>query len=520
MNIKSVVGLSLMAVVGYLLYEGIKGGMFSKIPSTEQIIQKGVDQGKKILNLGKKEEAREESQNNPAAESELVKLRGEPKQQQPQYYLPQIADIVEEARKGVVNISTTRVERHQNPFYWFFGPGPFGREREEFFRRFFGEPEIERFSRSLGSGFIVSPDGYIVTNSHVVRGAKDIKITLWDGRTYDANLVGTDDATDIAILKIEEKNLPSLKFGDSELLRVGDWVIAIGNPFGLGHTVTVGVVSAKGRSLGIARYEDFIQTDAAINPGNSGGPLLNLKGEVVGINTAILNPSGIAAYAGIGFAIPSALASKVVSALVKEGKVKRAWLGVYIQEVSPDIAKAMGLSEPTGALVTEVLQDSPAEKSGIKRGDIIIEFDGKKVKNYRELPLMVSLSPVGKKVSLKIIRDGREINLELVLVEMPEESKISKAPEEQQTEPTEEGIYLKNFGMRIKDTPEGPQVISVTPGSAANMAGIVEGDIIVEVNRKEVKKAAEVEKMLKDQKSALFLLNRGGRYVYVAIRIG
>ncbi|MCS7214015.1 MAG: DegQ family serine endoprotease [Candidatus Calescibacterium sp.] len=515
-NLKNLLGIALIIGIAYLLYNSIKRGDFERLSSAGEVIQRGVEEGKEIL--GFKEE------NTELSRREVIKqeMQAVPQQGGGQIYgLPQIADIVEEVRKGVVNISTTRVEKQQNPFYWFFGPGPFGqREREEFFRRFFGEPEIERFSRSLGSGFIMSSDGYIVTNSHVVRGAKDIKVTLWDGRSYDAKLVGVDDATDIAILKIEEKNLPFLKFGDSETLRVGDWVIAIGNPFGLGHTVTVGVVSAKGRSLGIARYEDFIQTDAAINPGNSGGPLLNLKGEIVGINTAILNPSGIAAYAGIGFAIPSSLASKVVSALIKEGKVKRAWLGVYIQEVSPDIAKAMGLPEPSGALVTEVLSGSPAEKAGIKRGDIIMEFDGKKVKSFKELPLMVSLSPVGKRVNLKVIRDGKELSFELVLVEMPEESKIAQQPGEQQEQPQEEGIYIKNFGMRVKDTPSGPQVISVDPGSAANMAGITQGDIIVEINRKEVKNSADVERLLKDQKSALFLLNRGGRYVYVAIRIG
>lgn len=510
MNLKNIIGIVLIAGLAYLFYEGLRKGDLN-FSSASQAIKEKFSQ--------KPSEELEESVVSRRSGGEVQ----EEQRKQVQYYsLPQIADIVEEVKKGVVNISTTRVEKQQNPFYWFFGPGPFGqREREEFFRRFFGEPEIERFSRSLGSGFIISPDGYVVTNSHVVKGAKDIKVTLWDGRNYDAKLVGMDEATDISILKIDLKGLPFLKFGDSDSLRVGDWVIAIGNPFGLGHTVTVGVVSAKGRSLGIARYEDFIQTDAAINPGNSGGPLLNLKGEVIGINTAILNPSGMATYAGIGFAIPSSLASGIVSSLIKEGKVKRAWLGVYIQEVSPEIAKAMGLPEPFGALVTEVLSGSPAEKAGLKRGDIIIEFDGKKVKSFRELPLMVSLSPVNKKSTLKVIRDGRELSFEIVLMEMPDESKIAQQPgEQEQQETQEEGIYLKNFGMRIKDSPNGPQIVAVDPGSAANMAGINQGDIIVEVNRKEVKSASDVEKLLKDQKSALFLLNRGGRYVYVAIRIG
>jgi serine protease Do len=352
-----------------------------------------------------------------------------------------------------------------------------------------------------------------------VRGATDINVTLWDGRTFKGKIVGIDEATDIAILKIDATDLPFLKFGDSNELRVGDWVIAIGNPFGLGHTVTVGVVSAKGRSLGITRYEDFIQTDAAINPGNSGGPLINIKGEVVGINTAILNPSGMSVNAGIGFAIPSSLAKDIVPTLIAKGKVERAWLGVYIQEVTPEIAKQLGLKEAKGALVSDVIPGSPADKVGIKRGDVIIEFDGKKVETWRQLPIMVSLSPVNKKAKLKIIRDGKELEFEVVLAKMPEEQQLARQqPQEQQ--PQQQGLELKQFGITIQDSPDGPKVVSVEPGSPAQMAGIMPGDIIVEVNRKQVKNSSEIANILKDQKSALFLINREGRTIFVAIRVG
>ncbi len=517
-NFSKIIGISLVVGLVYLAVKSIsKGDFFSAGAHSklESIIEKGKEEGKKLFgSTSESEESAPPSKGDK--ESQVRELQG-----RGYILLPSVADVVEKVSKGVVNISTTRVERQPNPFYWFFGPGPFRREEEEFFRRFFGEPERSIPSRSLGSGFIVSPDGYIVTNSHVVRGAQDIKVTMWDGKVFDAKIIGIDEATDIAMLKIDAKGLPFLEFGDSEKLRVGDWVIAIGNPFGLGHTVTLGIVSAKGRALGITRYEDFIQTDAAINPGNSGGPLIDLEGKVVGINTAILNPSGAAVNAGIGFAIPASLASKIVDSLAKRGKVERAWLGVYIQEVSPEIARAMGLKEPMGALVTEVMKNSPAEKAGIKRGDIIIEFDGKPVKSSRELPIMVSLSPIGKKVYLKVIRESKEIKFEITLAPMPEEQQIrSQAPSEQSEEQEQGEIYLKSFGIRIRDSEKGPQVVSVDPGTPGQFANVAPGDLIVEVNRKEVKTAKEVAQIVGDQKSVLLLINRGGRYIYVVIKTG
>jgi serine protease Do len=513
MNWRSILGIILVGGFVYLLAKGIESGTIGKIEIGNPIEEvKEKISGEKAKKEEKKEdvEQKTEQANQGKGKEEVIPSKFGA--------LPSFAEIVEKVSKGVVNISTTRVEERQNPFWWFFGPGP--GPGEEFFRRFFGEPQRRIPTRSLGSGFLISPDGYIVTNSHVVRGATDINVTLWDGRTFKAKIVGIDDATDIAVLKIDATDLPYLKFGDSNELRVGDWVIAIGNPFGLGHTVTVGVVSAKGRSLGITRYEDFIQTDAAINPGNSGGPLINIKGEVVGINTAILNPSGMSVNAGIGFAIPSSLAKDIVPILIAKGKVERAWLGVYIQEVTPEIAKQLGLKEAKGALVSDVIPGSPADKVGIKRGDVIIEFDGKKVESWRQLPIMVSLSPVNKKAKLKIIRDGKELEFEVVLAKMPEEQELARQQPPEQRQIPEQGVELKQFGITIQDSPDGPKVVSVEPGSPAQMAGIMPGDIIVEVNRKQVKNSSEIANILKDQKSALFLINREGRTIFVAIRVG
>jgi serine protease Do len=513
MNWRSILGITLVGGFVYLLAKGIESGTIGKIEIGNPIEEvKEKISGEKAKKEEKKEDVEqktEQGEQGKRKEEVIPSKLGA---------LPSFAEIVEKVSKGVVNISTTRVEEHPNPFWWFFGPSP--GPGEEFFRRFFGEPHRRIPTRSLGSGFLISPDGYIVTNSHVVRGATDINVTLWDGRTFKAKIVGVDDATDIAVLKIDATDLPYLKFGDSNELRVGDWVIAIGNPFGLGHTVTVGVVSAKGRSLGITRYEDFIQTDAAINPGNSGGPLINIKGEVVGINTAILNPSGMSVNAGIGFAIPSSLAKDIVPTLIAKGKVERAWLGVYIQEVTPEIAKQLGLKEAKGALVSDVIPGSPADKVGIKRGDVIIEFDGKKVESWRQLPIMVSLSPVNKKAKLKIIRDGKELEFEVVLAKMPEEQEVARQQPPEQRRTPEQGVELKQFGLTIQDSPDGPKVVSVVPGSPAQMAGIMPGDIIVEVNRKQVKNSSEIANILKDQKSALFLINREGRTIFVAIRVG
>jgi serine protease Do len=306
---------------------------------------------------------------------------------------------VKRVKPSVVNISTTTLVKgpdlydrffgQANPFRDFFG--------EDFYERFFGDmPQREFKQRSLGSGFIIDRDGYILTNNHVVEKAQSIKVRLSDEKEYDAKVVGRDPKTDIALIKINTRqNLPVAPLGDSDSLEVGDWLIAIGNPFGLEHTVTAGIVSAKGRVIGAGPYDDFIQTDASINPGNSGGPLFNLNGEVVGINTAIVSGGQ-----GIGFAIPINVAKELLPQLKTKGRVVRGWLGVMIQKVTPEIAKGFGLKESEGALVSDVMEGSPAEKAGIKRGDVIVSYNGKRIKEMDQLPKLVGTTEVGKKVKV------------------------------------------------------------------------------------------------------------------------
>lgn len=318
-------------------------------------------------------------------------------------YPGSFADLAEKLMPSVVNISTTQIiTTRNNPFPFEFPPGsPF----EDMFRDF-GEPK-ERRTSALGSGFIIDKEGIVVTNNHVIQGAEDIFVTVNDEKEYAAEIVGTDPLSDIAVLKIKsEQKFSPVKFGDSDSARVGDWVIAIGNPFGLGGTVTSGIISARNRSIGLSRYEDYIQTDASINSGNSGGPLFDMNGDVIGINTAILGQSG---SIGIGFSIPSNSAKKVINQLIEFGETKRGWLGVRIQIVTKEIAEDQSLDKPAGALVVSVAENSPSDKAGIKSGDIIIEFDGKKINEMRELPKIVAETEVGKTVDVKVWRNKREV---------------------------------------------------------------------------------------------------------------
>jgi serine protease Do len=318
---------------------------------------------------------------------------------------PDFAALAEQLRPAVVNISTAKTVQPRAPV--FRGPQHPGRDLfEEFFERFFqGMPQPgPRTERSLGTGFIISDDGYILTNDHVVDGADEIKVKLADGRTFSATVKGLDPKLDLALVKIEAgKNLPAVKLGDSDQLRIGEWVMAIGNPFGLEQTVTVGIVSAKGRVIGAGPYDDFIQTDASINPGNSGGPLFNVSGEVVGINTAIVSGGQ-----GIGFAIPVNMAKQIVPQLRDDGKVTRGWLGVVVQPLSEELAQSFGLERPRGALVSEVVKDSPAERAGFKRGDVILRFDGREIDERNDLPRIVAATRVGKSVPVVVFRDGKE----------------------------------------------------------------------------------------------------------------
>jgi len=417
----------------------------------------------------------------------------------------------------VVNISTTQVVRLNRPRMRSpFGPqDPF----EDFWNNFFGNMPREQKRKSLGSGFMVSDDGYILTNNHVVEKADEITVTLLDKEEFKAKVVGTDPKTDIALIKIDSgKKLPYARLGDSEKLEIGEWVLAIGNPFGLGHTVTAGIVSAKGRIIGSGPYDDFIQTDASINPGNSGGPLFNLKGEVVGINTAIIQGGQ-----GIGFATPIHLAKSVLGQLKEKGKVTRGWLGVYIQRLTPEMAESLNVPGKKGALVADVTKDGPAEKAGIRSGDVIVAFNGKEIADEHELPQAVATTKPGKKVDVKIIRDGKQQTVPVTIAEMEGES-AQKAGKPDLT---------KGLGLTVQDiTPEvarhfdvenrnGVLVSAVESGSPAEDAGFQEGDIIRQINRQPVKDTAafqKVMKSLKGEKTILFLVERGDARIFLAVK--
>jgi serine protease Do len=436
--------------------------------------------------------------------------------------LASLADLVKRLKPSVVNVSTTSVVKGApSPFESPFGGGeqdPF----EEFFKRFFGDmPQKEFRQRGLGSGFVLSEDGYIVTNNHVVEKANEIDVILEDGEKYRAKVIGKDSKTDLALLKIEPKHkLSAVALGDSDKLEIGDWVVAVGNPFGLGHTVTAGICSAKGRTLGLGAYDDFIQTDAAINPGNSGGPLFNLQGQVVGVNTAI-----IAGGQGIGFAIPINLAKNVIVQLKSTGKVVRGWLGVLVQQITPEIAEGLGLSEPKGALVSDVTPGSPAEKAGIKRQDIITQFNGQEIKDMQELPRLVAATSPGTEVQLKLLRNGKEQTVRLKLAELPEE--IAKAGGTGQEVEQNLGLVVQEISpqiqrrLRIEDS-RGVIITNVDPGSLADEAGLRAGDIILEINKNQIRNLDDYRKAvdsIKSGQTALLLVKRDKSTVYVALKV-
>lgn len=436
--------------------------------------------------------------------------------------------VAEMASPAVVNISAERtIKTGFKEFEWDFR-GPF----EDFFRDFFRNfPRGESKTRTLGSGFIISEDGYVVTNHHVIKDARNIIIHLTNKMEYKGNqvkVIGSDPRTDVALIKIEtEKKLPYLKLGDSDKIKVGDWAIAVGNPFNLEGTVTVGVISAKGRShIPLSEGPDlqnFLQTDAAINPGNSGGPLLNLKGEVIGINTAITSTSG--GNIGIGFAIPINLAKNIIDELKMKGKVTRGYLGVYLEDLTEDMRKALNLSSLEGVLVNEVIPNSPAEESGIKEGDVIIEYDGKKVTDVQSFRLMVASTTPGKRVVLKLARNGKEMELKVKIGEMNEEAVRSAPSEKKETE-----LGLRVVGI---DSPEakvynvtakkGVVVVSVEPDSPAGDAGLQPGDVIIGIGNKDVKNIKDISDFrnaiseLKKGEPVIFQIQRGERKKYVAV---
>jgi len=416
----------------------------------------------------------------------------------PAICLPDFTELAARISPCVVNISTVQTVKGSEMFrgFQFHGPGqPFGpRSRdpfEDFFERFVPHGNMKR--RSLGSGFILNKEGYIVTNNHVIQEADSITVIFKDESEAEAKVVGKDPKTDLALIKVDvNRDLPEAPLGDSDTLDVGDWVLAIGNPFGLTDTLTAGIVSAIGREIGAGPYDDFIQTDASINPGNSGGPLLNMKGNVVGINTAI-----IAGGTGIGFAIPINLAKELLPQLKDTGHISRGWLGVFIQRVTPELAKSFKLDEARGALVSEVMADGPAADSGLKQGDIVVEYEGKPVKNFGDLPRMVGNTAPGTKVSLKVLRNGKEKTFHVKLGMLPEEDAVPTGGETGLVL----GLELQAITPEIARTHELPAdkgliVTGVSPDGAAAEAGIRAGDVIQSINQTPVASVEEFRKIV------------------------
>ena len=430
------------------------------------------------------------------------------------------SDLAEKVRPGVVNIQVSK--KMKNAGFEGFGGNPFGGRNplEDFFGPFGGSGNNapERRQQGVGSGFIMSKEGYILTNNHVVEDADQIRVKLAGGKQFDGKVVGRDPKTDLALVKIAgDSDLQPLKLGNSDDLKVGNWVVAVGSPFGLEQTVTAGIVSAKGRVIGSGPYDNFIQTDASINPGNSGGPLINLQGEVVGINTAI-----IASGQGIGFAIPINMAKEVAPQLQKRGHVTRGLLGVNIQDVTPELAKSLGLKESKGALVSQVVPGGPADKAGFEQGDVIVNFDGKTVDDSKDLPRIVASTPVGKTVTVKLLRDGKEVACQARVGEMDEEntSEAANGPVHPSL-----GVTVQNLSPQVArelglKKSAGVVVTGVEPGSPAAEAEIQVGDVIQAVNRKPVKNVDDFVKVIEKSRgggSLLLLVRRGENSLFAAV---
>ncbi len=437
---------------------------------------------------------------------------------------PSFSGLVKKAKDSVVNISTVKVIKGHRGIPFPFH-GPFGQDDpfREFFERFFRDHMPKNFrQKSLGSGFIIDKAGYILTNNHVVEGTDEIRVKLANDTELDAEIVGRDPKTDLALIRIKTDHpLKPLPLGDSDKLEVGDWVIAIGNPFGLGHSVTAGIVSAKYRRIGAGAYDNFIQTDAPINPGNSGGPLLNMAGEVIGINTAIFTRSG--GSIGIGFAIPINMAKQLLPQL-KKGKVVRGWLGVMIQKITPELKEKLGLEEAKGALVADVVEGGPADKAGIKRGDVIVSFDGKEIHEMNDLPYIVATTPVGKKVEVIVIRKGRKKKFRVRIGEMKEEE-VAQASEK---ESLELGMVVKeltpSLAQRFDISPdeEGLVVLQVEQPSPASEAGLRPGDLILEVDQKKVTDIDQFNRLLSRYKKGdviLFLVKRQDSTLFLTLKV-
>ncbi|MBK0400828.1 DegQ family serine endoprotease [Limibaculum sp. M0105] len=447
------------------------------------------------------------------------------------------ADLAEKLSPAVVNISTSQTVDQPDREIPGIPPGTLPEDFRDLFRDFFerGFPQGPREVQSLGSGFVVSPEGFVVTNNHVIEDADEITVNFSDGKSLPAELIGNDPKTDIALLKVEPTApLTFVEFGDSDAIRVGDWVLAIGNPFGLGGSVSAGIVSARNRDINAGPYDDFIQTDAAINRGNSGGPLFNMGGKVIGVNTAIISPTG--GSVGIGFSVPSNIVANVVAQLREHGQTRRGWLGVHIQTVSDEIAEALGLESAKGALVSDVAPDGPAAAAGIKAGDVIVNFDGRDVTEMRSLPRMVADTPVGKSVRVVIFRDGKTqtVKVELGLLE----EQADAAPGIVEPDEPAPATELAGVGLRLApitdvarqqyglpESVEGVLVAEVARDSEAARKGIAPGDVIIEVQQTPVATPADVADRVEDakaagRKSALFLIQTGAdmpRFVPLAV---
>ncbi|HUB81815.1 MAG TPA: DegQ family serine endoprotease [Bryobacteraceae bacterium] len=442
-------------------------------------------------------------------------------------FLNGFVPVAKKVLPAVVNIASTKIIRSPDTG----PPSPFF--SDPFFRQFFGNqfwqhyqtPRSER-EHSLGSGVIVSADGYILTNNHVVAGANEIQVALSDERQFTGKIVGTDAKTDVAVVKIPANNLPILTLGDSSKVQVGEFALAVGNPFGLGETLTMGIISATGRGgLGLEDYEDFLQTDAAINPGNSGGALVNVRGELVGLNTAIVSGGG-GGNQGVGFAVPVNMAKAVMDQIIEHGKVTRGWMGVVIQEVTPQLAKSFGLSgEPRGALVANITPGSPAEKAGIKRGDIILDLNGNAVPNSRDLSLKLSMTAPGTLVRLKVLRNGKEVSIPVSLGQEPASPQAASAAAPPASGP-KLGISITPLTpdmaqqLGLPAVTKGIAITGVDDGSPAQDAGLQRGDVIQEVNHKPVTSVDQFQNDLarNGNQDLLLLIDRASEHLYVVVQ--
>ncbi len=439
-------------------------------------------------------------------------------------------EIAKQVTPAVVNITTVMTEKVSEGL-------PVPDELRDRMEEFFGKPfgprgrgpanpfEHRGPRRGQGSGVIISPEGYIVTNNHVIANAREVTVTLPDKREFKGKIVGTDPKTDLAVVKVHAQDLPAIPWGDASQLQVGEYVLAVGNPFGLNSTVTLGIVSAVGRGhMGITQYEDFIQTDAAINPGNSGGALVNTKGELVGINTAIFSQTG--GYQGVGFAVSTTMAKPIYDSLVKTGKVVRGYLGIGLQDLNQDLAKSFSLQDSRGALISDVKEGSPAEQAGLKQGDVIIEYHGAPVEDGGALQRLVTRTAVGAKVMLKVVRDGRERELTVRIGEQPDETKVAKV-ERSETDNALSGLAVedvdqataKELGLNLK---RGVVVTRVEPDSGAEKVGLLPGDVIREINRQPIKSIKDFEKASSDVKkggNVLILVNRRGNSLFLSAKV-